>query len=60
MVVVDQMIAHMGGLDLCYGRYDDHIHSIDDNSENVHPGIEYNNSRMKDIVNVRDYRSSSI
>ena len=54
------MIGHMGGLDICYGRFDNQIHSIDDTSELIHPGIEYNNSRIKDIVNVRDYRSSSV
>lgn len=30
MVVVDQKIAFVGGIDLCYGRWDDHLHAIAD------------------------------
>ncbi len=27
-VIIDQKIAFLGGLDLCYGRYDDSDHLI--------------------------------
>ncbi|KAJ8985396.1 hypothetical protein NQ317_007554 [Molorchus minor] len=30
MVVVDQTYAFLGGLDLCYGRWDDHLHKLTD------------------------------
>ncbi|KAK9512055.1 hypothetical protein O3M35_000566 [Rhynocoris fuscipes] len=30
MVVIDQSIAFVGGIDLCYGRWDDHIHRLTD------------------------------
>lgn len=30
MVVIDQMIAYIGGLDLCYGRMDNHKHKLFD------------------------------
>lgn len=30
IVVVDQKIAFVGGIDLCYGRWDDHLHRISD------------------------------
>ena len=46
----------MGGLDICYGRYDTCDHLIDDNDPSFHPGIEYNNCRINDFVNVRNYR----
>ena len=39
LVVVDQELAYMGGLDLCYGRYDTSTHLIDDNDPLYHPGI---------------------
>ncbi|XP_078582784.1 phospholipase D1-like isoform X3 [Branchiostoma floridae x Branchiostoma japonicum] len=30
VVVVDQSIAFLGGIDLCYGRWDDYLHRLDD------------------------------
>ena len=30
MVVVDSQIAFIGGLDLCFGRYDTHVHEMAD------------------------------
>ncbi|XP_073981398.1 phospholipase D isoform X2 [Rhodnius prolixus] len=30
MVVIDQSIAFVGGIDLCYGRWDDHLHRLTD------------------------------
>jgi phospholipase D1/2 len=51
-VVIDQKCAFMGGLDLCYGRYDNNDHTIKDNSKSLYPGIDYNNVRIKDFVDV--------
>ena len=63
MVVVDEKIGFMGGLDLCYGRMDNSNHEIFDSSyESTYqtqsireywPGIDYSNSRIKDFYNVR-------
>ena len=33
LVVIDQKVALLGGLDLCYGRYDSSLHPINNNSE---------------------------
>lgn len=52
-VVIDQEIAFMGGLDLCYGRYDSPEHPINSSSQQMYPGIEYNNNRIKDFNNVQ-------
>jgi len=52
-MIVDQTVALMGGIDMCYGRYDSHNHSIVENNPLIYPGIEYNNCRIKDFNNVR-------
>ena len=39
IVMIDQEVAYMGGLDLCYGRWDTSSHLIDDNSSITYPGI---------------------
>ena len=59
-VVVDQKIGFMGGLDLCYGRYDGTDHPINSNSEFMYPGIEYNNNRIKDFANVSNYMKDGL
>ena len=56
MVIVDNRLAFIGGLDLCFGRYDTHNHSLSDYpAENfdreVFPGQDYSNPRVKDFVN---------
>lgn len=30
LIVIDQLIAFVGGLDLCYGRWDDSVHVLTD------------------------------
>ena len=35
MVVIDRKIAFLGGLDLCFGRWDTPEHRLNDNPENV-------------------------
>lgn len=53
-MLVDQKVAFLGGLDMCYGRYDTSEHSIRD-KENLFPGIEFNNSRIADFSKVREF-----
>lgn len=45
----------MGGLDLCYGRYDSSAHPINRNDKQMYPGIDYNNVRIKDFMEVRKF-----
>ena len=55
IVCIDQKIAFIGGLDLCYGRMDDHKHKLKDtDSKPFWNGIDYSNSRIKDFENVSD------
>ena len=64
LVIIDQQYAYVGGLDLCWGRYDNHSHPIiePNNEENVYyfPGIDYNNARIKDFENVNMYLKESV
>jgi len=41
LVVVDQRISFVGGMDLCEGRFDDAAHRLDDSGEVVWKGVEY-------------------
>ncbi|RKP34653.1 hypothetical protein BJ085DRAFT_35999, partial [Dimargaris cristalligena] len=67
IVVVDSNMAFIGGLDLCYGRFDTHTHRLADYTPLVNrthgegeepilpfmfPGQDYNNARIKDFLNV--------
>lgn len=42
-VIVDQDVAFLGGLDLCFGRYDTSDHHITDASAKTFPGKDYYN-----------------
>jgi phospholipase D1/2 len=44
MVIIDKNIGFLGGLDICYGRYDIWEHNLF-GSNNMYPGIHYNNTR---------------
>lgn len=65
LVVVDQKIAFLGGIDLCFGRYDSTEHHLKD----YHPydanltvwsGLDYSNPRIKDFRNVAQSRESLV
>ncbi|RLN65221.1 hypothetical protein BBJ29_007657 [Phytophthora kernoviae] len=53
IVCIDQSLAFVGGLDLCFGRYDHHGHPISDPSDDpVWSGKDYSNPIIKDFVRV--------
>ncbi|RHZ82653.1 hypothetical protein Glove_106g15 [Diversispora epigaea] len=56
MVVIDSHVAFIGGLDLCFGRYDTHEHELSDLSKEkkfkIWPGQDYSNPRIKDFSDV--------
>ena len=64
LVIIDQMIAYVGGLDLCWGRWDIHEHPIvePNNSDEIYkwPGIEYSNSRINDFDKVKEYLKENV
>ena len=56
LVVIDQKMAFVGGLDLCWGRYDTHKHPIVEEENLSHlyyyPGSDYVNERQVDLHDV--------
>ena len=56
LCLVDRKIAFMGGLDLCFGRWDTNSHPLSDVHANiattVFPGQDYNNARIMDFNDV--------
>ncbi|KAL1925650.1 uncharacterized protein VTP21DRAFT_533 [Calcarisporiella thermophila] len=65
IVVVDCRIAFIGGLDLCFGRYDSHAHHLadyhpDNPAKEIWVGQDYSNPRIKDFVDVIKYDTSLI
>ena len=65
LVIIDQMIGYVGGLDLCWGRYDNNNHPIKEPPIRVEspqyyfPGIDYSNARIRDFDHVYDYLKES-
>ncbi|CAG8492249.1 5229_t:CDS:10 [Ambispora gerdemannii] len=60
ILVVDCRIAFLGGLDLCFGRYDTHTHELADNHPDkilpdIWPGQDYSNPRIKDFDKVAEW-----
>ncbi|KAJ3730986.1 phospholipase D [Lentinula guzmanii] len=53
LCVIDQAIAFMGGLDLCFGRWDTSQHVLIDDPEGdqsqIWPGKDYSNARVSDF-----------
>ncbi|KAI8454268.1 hypothetical protein BY996DRAFT_4582083 [Phakopsora pachyrhizi] len=63
VIIVDDKRACIGGLDLCFGRWDTPSHSladchISDFTETVWPGQDYNNARVQDFQDVEKWASN--
>jgi phospholipase D1/2 len=63
LVIIDQIIGYVGGLDLCWGRWDTHDHPIfeepNNNQNYLFPGIDYSNARIRDFDKVEKYLEES-
>lgn len=64
-IVIDYAVAFIGGLDLCFGRWDTRQHSLADvhpaGVENeMFPGQDYNNNRIMDFQSVNDWKSNEL
>jgi len=65
IVVVDRHTAFIGGLDLCFGRYDTPAHQLADFQQtsgnfSIWPGQDYSNPRIKDFFNVKTWAQALI
>lgn len=59
MVLIDQKIAFVGGLDICYGRWDNPDHSLT-NDKNLWSGADFCNLRITDIYFPRNFMMCSL
>lgn len=63
-VIIDQSIVYMGGLDLCYGRWDLDTYPLTEPGNDLNsvyfPGQDYSNVRIKDFANVERHYETLI
>ncbi len=64
-IVIDYAMAFIGGLDLCYGRWDNHQHPLSDVhpsgvQNQIFPGQDFNNNRIMDFEAVADWKSNKL
>lgn len=51
----------MGGIDLCYGRYEDQDYRlIVEQKTDLYPYLDYCNPRIKELSEVRNYKRQTI
>ncbi|KAI8886590.1 phospholipase D/nuclease [Backusella circina FSU 941] len=59
-VIVDNRIGFLGGIDLCYGRWDTHAHRLadfnySDPTMEIYPGQDYSDARLRDFEQVKNW-----
>jgi phospholipase D1/2 len=64
-IVIDYDTAFIGGLDLCFGRWDNNQHPLSDVhpagvSTEIWPGQDFNNNRVMDFQTVEDWKSNQL
>lgn len=64
-IVIDYNLAFIGGLDLCFGRWDNHQHPLADVhpegvATEIWPGQDFNNNRVMDFQSVDDWKSNEL
>ncbi|KAM0432766.1 hypothetical protein ACHAPT_004468 [Fusarium lateritium] len=65
LVVDNGRLAFMGGLDMCFGRWDTSSHPIADAHPGdldaiIFPGQDYNNARVYDFADVQDWNQNKL
>ncbi|KAK0701830.1 hypothetical protein B0T26DRAFT_757811 [Lasiosphaeria miniovina] len=65
LCLVDRKVAFMGGLDMCFGRYDTNSHPIADAhpgnlDDIIFPGQDYNNARVYDFEDVERWENNKL
>lgn len=64
-VVIDYELAFIGGLDICYGRWDVRQHLLADVhplgvQNEIFPGQDFNNNRIMDFQTVEDWANNEL
>ena len=64
-IVIDWDLAFVGGLDLCFGRWDTKQHPLADAHPagvegEIFPGQDFNNNRIMDFQSVDDWKSNEL
>lgn len=64
-IVIDFEMAFIGGLDLCFGRWDNRQHPLADAHPSgvineIFPGQDFNNNRILDFKTVDDWKSNEL
>ncbi|KAH1580464.1 hypothetical protein KXW39_008584 [Aspergillus fumigatus] len=64
-IVIDYAVAFIGGIDLCFGRWDAHQHPLADVhpanlKDEIFPGQDWNNNRIMDFQSVADWQSNEV
>lgn len=64
-IVIDYALAFIGGLDLCFGRWDNRQHPCSDVHpagvvNELFPGQDFNNNRIMDFHSVDDWKSNEL
>ncbi|KFA73617.1 hypothetical protein S40288_02562 [Stachybotrys chartarum IBT 40288] len=64
-IVIDYAMAFIGGLDLCFGRWDSSTHVLSDVhpegvKEEIWPGQDFNNNRIMDFQKVQDWQQNEL
>lgn len=63
--MIDYAVAFIGGIDLCFGRWDNHQHSLADThpagvQNEIFPGQDFNNNRIMDFQSVQDWQNNEL
>ncbi|RJE27210.1 phospholipase [Aspergillus sclerotialis] len=64
-IVIDYALAFIGGIDLCFGRWDANQHPLadvhpSDMTNELFPGQEFNNNRIMDFQNVGQWQKNEL
>eukprot|EP01103_Thecamoeba_quadrilineata_P015386 TRINITY_DN4848_c0_g1_i2.p1 TRINITY_DN4848_c0_g1~~TRINITY_DN4848_c0_g1_i2.p1 ORF type:complete len:1104 (-),score=200.10 TRINITY_DN4848_c0_g1_i2:48-3359(-) len=59
LVIIDQDTAFVGGLDMCFGRYDNPEHKVIDTDSHIWVGKDYYNPGIKDLMDVNKHLMDS-
>jgi phospholipase D1/2 len=60
--VIDDRIAYLGGIDLCYGRFDTHEHKLVDDDEKItfFPGPDFSNPRICEVIDMKKHEENQL